>query len=226
MSLRKCVGIVDAEYRVDTFHSKQFPELRHGGRRFHRSGHRIPCVGIKLLLLDLHSAAFVISFQGLIPHVLPDTAGFDRRPDPLSVVCQRPVHDARIIPPLDRAAAFLDGDIKHLQQGSQFPERNASVAVQARAYPGGKLLFHVAGFIIYPSQFRSVSFFFSQHRRPKIVFRLYSPQGVHRAACLEVMRKFPSLAVDTERHDMQVVAVDVGVFEDEIRLFPIPLFSM
>ncbi len=54
------------------------------------------------------------------------------------------------------------------------------------------------------------------------VFALQVTQNLHRAPGFEIVREFAALLIDPQRHDMEMLSVDILMFEGNVRLVANP----
>ena len=63
-----------------------------------------------------------------------------------------------------------------------------------------------------------VGLLLSLDTRMQAVFALQVTQNLHRAPGFEIVREFAALLIDPQRHDMEMLPVNVLMLEDDIRL--------
>ena len=66
-----------------------------------------------------------------------------------------------------------------------------------------------------------VRLFLSLDARMQAVFALQVTQYLHRTSGLEIMREFAALLIDPQRYDVQMLPVDILMFENDIGLVAI-----
>lgn len=66
-----------------------------------------------------------------------------------------------------------------------------------------------------------VGLLLSLDTRMQAVFALQVTQYLHRTSGLEIMREFAALLIDPQRYDVQMLPVDILMFENDIGLVAI-----
>ena len=209
-----------AQHDVHTFGSEQGDELRavfrpaQGGHR-RRFGHVAEFPLLYLLL-----ACGAPSPERLVPVAFSETGGFDRRAGLVPLAVERGIHEPAVFPAPNLPATLLYGCIIEREQGTVFSERlelvPAGYAFQNIPY----LLLHVACRSTHAPR-RFVLYLQLAFSGVQPVFLLQCTGNVLTPATDEAVADFLSLPVHAKRYDMQVVAVDVFVFEHRIRLVAI-----
>jgi len=210
-----------AEHHIHALCMKQADELLLTVGPGERGGDGLARPVRQTLVADLPFGKFKPAQHGFIADGLPDTGCLERIAHPVPGIVGGGIDQPVIFPSARHAAGFLHRDVVEGEQGAVFAHRLELVGRHDRLGGVRHLTLHVA--------LRSIHF-------PQGVVMAVLPAvgGVQTVLVFQLTGNLPAPAevvavadapaviIHADGHDVQVVAVDVLVFVDDVRLFAEP----
>ena len=159
--------------------------------------------------------------QCFITECLSELAGFERRAYLLPVIIQSSVHDTVVFLSVHTSPDFINGYVIQIQKGVKLRKRMAVVTLQQSTGGMLHLCFHITFRIIHFLQVYQFSLATFSECGMKPVLHFHFPADVLCPDSLPVMVYLFSFLVDAYRNDVHVLAVNIFVQPDNVRLVPV-----
>ena len=213
-------AVVLTEYHVNA----PLPELLFqflaatGG--LHDSGDNLPGTLFQLAVLDCFARFLHSALHRFITYRLADAGSLYRVARLFALIIRGGIDYALIGLAVHFTLDFLGAHVVSGKQSLVLPERLEAVAIASRFHGVADLVLHVPGGIVHLFQFRTFGTFLSLCRMQP-VFPLQFTGDLLAAPMLEFVIKRLAVLVHPQAHDVDMVAVDVGMLVHQIRLVAI-----
>ena len=186
----------------------------------HGSGYNLPGALFQFPVLDCFARFLHSALHRFITYRLADAGSLYRIACLFALVVHGGIDNALIGLAVYLALDFLGAHVVSGKQSLVLPERLEAVAIASRFHGIADLVLHVPGGIVHLFKFRAFGTFLSLCRvQPVFLFQFTG--DLLAATMLELVIQRLAVLVHPQPHDVDVVAVDVGMLVHQIGLVAI-----